>query len=142
MRMRARRSVATALCALPLAACEPTQLYTGARTVIGINAAVNLEQTSGSIVIGYDRTFAAVVPRSVPVPGEDGGDAMSALVCSDLQVQGVTIRHYSESIATGPAATSFAGHLRDQDRAGQARAALRDFFRCLREPQPGAGGQP
>ncbi|MBR0672026.1 hypothetical protein GXW76_12665 [Roseomonas soli] len=137
--MKAPRCAGAALGALLLAACEPTQLYTGARTVIGINAAVNLEQTSGSLVIGYDRSFAAVVPRSVEAPGQDGRDAMSALVCSDLQVQGITIRHYSESLATGQAATDFADQLRNQDRAGQARVALRDFFRCLREAPATAG---
>lgn len=140
MRLRRSRPAGVALGALLLAACEPTQLYTGARTVVGINAAVNLEQTSGSIVIGYDRTFAAVVPRSVARPGEEGRDAMSALVCSDMQVQGITIRHYSESIATGQAATNFAANLQEQDRAEQGRAALRDFFRCLRETGSDAGG--
>jgi hypothetical protein len=71
---------AIALLLVLLSACEPTQLYLANHTVIGINAKVNSEQGNGILVIGYDRTFATVIPRSVE-QRENGlvtRDAMSA----------------------------------------------------------------
>jgi hypothetical protein len=52
------RIVKRALALVLLAGCEPNQLYMASHTVVGINAAVNPEQTTGSLLIGYDRSFA------------------------------------------------------------------------------------
>ena len=139
--MQLKRLVVAAV-PLAVAACEPSQLIIGARTVIGVNAQVNPEQTTGSLVIGYDRNFAAIVPRSAdrppPLPDDappasGARDAMAALVCSDLKVQGITIRSYTESMATGDAAVRFARNL------GNDRAAIRDFFSCFRAVPAGDG---
>jgi hypothetical protein len=127
---------------LAVAACEPRTLVMGARTIIGINAQVNAEQTSGSLVVGYDRNFAAIVPRSAdlpppkegdPKPASDARDAMAAMVCSDLKVKGISIRSYTESIATGDAAVRFAQQLRNNT------ATTRDFFSCMRAVPSGDG---
>jgi len=137
-----RTLVAAGAVLLALPACEPRQLSLGARTVIGINAQFNPEQTTGSLLIGYDRTFAAIVPRSTtlaaaagdPAP-PPGRDAMAALVCSDLRVEGITIRRYTESMATGAAAQTFAANL------AQNPGATRSFFDCFSAPpQSGSGG--
>ena len=48
-----------------LTGCEANQLYLASHTVVGINAAVNPEQTNGWLIVGYDRSFATVIPRSV-----------------------------------------------------------------------------
>jgi hypothetical protein len=139
--MRLRR-LAVAAVPLALAACEPRQLTLGARTIVGINAQINPEQTTGSVVIGYDRTFAAIVPRSADPspaapgsapPANAGRDAMAALVCSDLKVEGITIRSYTDSMATGDAAVRFASNL------GNNRAAIGDLFSCFRA-RPTTGG--
>jgi hypothetical protein len=75
------------------------------------------------------------VPRSAdppptaqgdPPPAKDARDAMAALVCSDLKVEGISIRSYTESIATGDAAVRFAQPLRNNT------ATTRDFFSCMR----------
>ena len=58
---------------------------------------------------------------------------MAALVCSDLRVQDVTIRSYTESMATGDAAVRFAQKLRQND------AGYEDFFRCFRAVSAGGG---
>ena len=128
-----------------LSACEPAQLYLANHTVVGINAKVNPEQGNGILVIGYDRTFATVIPRSVEQQ-ENGlvtRDAMSALVCSNLVVDGITIRRYTESLATGQAATNFANNLGAQNNAAAA-AKIKNFFDCLqdqgRPPANPAGG--
>jgi hypothetical protein len=77
-------------CASLLMGCEATQLYLAYRTNVGINASVNPEMTEGSMMIGYRRNFATIVPKSVPIPADPvGRDAMSALVCSDLVVTGI-----------------------------------------------------
>ncbi|HMD65447.1 MAG TPA: hypothetical protein VKG22_02200 [Stellaceae bacterium] len=126
-----------------LSACEPAQLYLANHTVIGINAKVNPEQGNGILVIGYDRTFATVIPRSVE--HQENGlvtrDAMSALVCSNLVVDGITIRRYTESLATGKAAKMFADNLGGQNHA-VAAAKIKDFFDCFKQQTNPAGGNP
>jgi hypothetical protein len=132
-----------------LMGCEPTQLYLVNHTVVGISAAVNPEQTTGTLLLGYDRTFATVIPRSVDRTGAtQSRDAMSALVCSNLAVEGITIRKYTESLATGEAATKFAAKLSsDSKNEGDAKAEnLKDFFDCFKgrkeNPSPGPGTRP
>jgi hypothetical protein len=137
-------TLATAL--LLLAACEPNQLYLAARTVVGINAAVNPEQTTGSLVVGYDRSFATVIPRSVETEAGSAQtrDAMAALVCSNLAIDGITIRRYTESLATGEAAKTFARNLHSDPsgQPGAARASVKDFFDCFRDNAPQPASKP
>jgi len=75
--------------------------------VVGLNAAMNTEQTAGHLKIGYDRTFVTVVPKSVPLRG-GGREAMAALSCSDLEVTGIFITGFREYLATGKAAMNYA----------------------------------
>jgi hypothetical protein len=95
--------------------------------------------TEGSLIIGYRRNFATVVPKSVPISGDAAGrDAMSALVCSDLVVSGIWLQSYVESVATGEASQKFAKNLKGA--AGQAD----DFFSCYKktsEQKQGGGSQ-
>jgi hypothetical protein len=122
-----------------LTGCEANQLYLASHTVVGINAAVNPEQTNGWLIVGYDRSFATVIPRSVPAKAEDGTptrDAMSALACSNLSVKGITIKRFTESVATGEAAKIFAANLDVDPKAGGADAkarAMKDFFDCFKD---------
>lgn len=142
MRLRLRFRLALPLAGLAtlLAGCDANQLYLGSKTVVGVNAAVSPDQTKGWLVIGYDRTFATVIPRSADEIGEDGKpttdgrkDAMSALACSSLVVNGLTIKHFEESIATGRAAKTFARNLEKDP------APIKDFFKCFKD-KPAAGG--
>lgn len=122
-----------------LAGCEATQLYLAYHTNVGVNASVNPEMTEGSLVIGYRRNFATIVPKSVPTKDDPAGrDAMSALVCSDLVVTGIFLSSYVEYVAAGKASQIFAQHLKDG--AGQAD----DFFGCYKkttEQNPDGGSQ-
>ncbi|KAF0102578.1 MAG: hypothetical protein FD144_2308 [Rhodospirillaceae bacterium] len=123
-----------------LTGCEPNQLYMGSRTVVGINASINPEQSTGSLIVGYDRNFAAVIPRSAEykrmqdagvdqqrsaAPGQKR-DAMAAIACSEMAVYGVTIRKFTESIATGQAAEAFA------DALNKDPGKIKDFFVCFK----------
>lgn len=134
MRMMANCTKWSPVILLLLAACgEPRNLYMGAHTVVGINAAIDTQQTTGHIILGYRRDFAAVVPRSVPVDGVGTGrDAMSTLVCSELGVEGITIRRYTESLATGAAAQNFANAVRNTDVQA---TAIRNFFECFQKQE-------
>lgn len=123
----------SSLALLVLTGCsEPRQLYMGSHTAIGINAAVNPEQNTGRVMIGYDRVFAAIVPRSAPGTNAGEREAMSALVCSELGVEGVTIRRFTEAMATGRAATEFAARLRKEHDS-----QVRDLFECFRNERGG-----
>jgi hypothetical protein len=102
-----RAAIGIVLLAGPfLAACEPKQLYIAHNTVIGVDAAVNADRTAGQLMIGYDRQFVALVPKSVPEQGagSESREAMAALVCSKLEVDGIFLTEYSERLATGDAA--------------------------------------
>ena len=118
-----------------LPGCEANQLYLAHRTVVGINAGVNPEQTDGTLLIGYDRAFATIIPRSVPSDPAKGSsnDAMSALVCSELAVEGITVRRYTESVATGQAAINFAKALAAKNTPTTEAAKVKDFFDCFKE---------
>lgn len=136
-----------------LTGCEANQLYIGSQTVIGINAAVNRDLTSGWVVVGYDRSFATVIPRSVPIQDKDDPtpgqkrDAMTVLGCSNLAVNGVTIKRFTESIATGKAAETFARKLGEPDTGNTAATknaadakTVKDFFDCFKENNAKDGG--
>lgn len=103
---------------LVLAACEPTNLYVAHDTVVGVNAAVNTERTKGRLVIGYDRNFVTLVPKSVPdING--GHEAMAALSCSELKVDGIFLSKFIEYLTTGQAALAFAEKIGESGDAGE-----------------------
>jgi hypothetical protein len=106
--------------ALTLVGCEPTQLYIAHNTVVGLDASVNAERTSGRLLVGYDRQFIALAPKAVRPSRRDGDeevhpsarDAMSALSCTDVEVKGIFLTRYSERLATGLAARDAADELK------------------------------
>ena len=67
---------------------------------------MNLEQyterAKGRLVIGYDRNFVTLVPKSVP-DGKGGREAMAVLSCSELKVDGIFLSKFIEYLATGKA---------------------------------------
>ena len=146
---RARRLCSfSRLAILPLlCACDATNLYVGHRTIVGMNAAVNNDQTTGHLIIGYDRKFGAVVPVSVPVAKPDGTisdahDAMSVLSCSELNIDGIFLSGFKEYLATGQAARNFVTALKEAKQSGNANrvVAFKEIFDCYQDkPVAGSG---
>ena len=134
MQLSVPLALLSACAATVLAACEPNQLYIASHTVIGVNAAVNPEMTEGAIFVGYDRSFATVVPRSVKTQDDKKKEAMSTMACSTLAVNGITVRKFTESLATGDAAKTFAEKL-----GGDDPRRVKDFFECFKEKKPKPG---
>jgi uncharacterized membrane protein len=129
----AQRLVVSAGLALALTACEPANLYVAHSTVVGLNAAAALDRSSGHLIVGYDRHFGAIVPKSVPV--EEGMEAMSVLSCSDLKVDGIFLAGFTEYLATGKAATGFARIVASDDDPVQT-TAMDQMFDCYVAPIP------
>ncbi len=139
-------SLGATLLVLLSAGCEDwgNQLYIANTTKLGINASLNTTRQAGSIGLGYDRYFVTWVPRSVDrsdaSPDADPAvgatrDVMSVLACSRLEVDGLNIKEFDETLATGEAARIFAAALKDEHSS-----AITDYFRCFQAPQnPGAG---
>ncbi len=127
------RLAGSVLLAAGLAACDPTNLYVAHTTVLGVNGAMNADQTSGHLIIGYDRKFAAIVPTSVPT--EYGTEAMSVLSCSDLKVDGIFLAGFTEYLATGRAAEGFAKAVAETTDPTQ-RNAMDQMFDCYLVPIP------
>ncbi|NJO35067.1 MAG: hypothetical protein HC869_20100 [Rhodospirillales bacterium] len=119
--------------ALILSACEPVNLYVAHSTVVGLNAAGSADRGSGHLIIGYDRHFGAIVPKSVPV--EEGEEAMSVLSCSDLKVDGIFLAGFTEYLATGRAATGFAKVVASDTDPAQT-TAMDQMFDCYVAPIP------
>jgi hypothetical protein len=119
-----------------LTACEPTNLYVGSNTVVGVNGSMNTQQTAGHLIVGYDRRFAAIVPKSVPMADSEGEEAMAVLSCSELRVEGIFLTGFTEYLATGQAAKTFAENVAKKDANGQrplndrSSAAMTHFFSC------------
>ena len=118
-----------------LTACEPTNLYVGSNTVVGVNGSMNTQQTAGHLIVGYDRRFAAIVPKSVPMEGSEGEEAMAVLSCSELRVEGIFLTGFTEYLATGQAAKKFAENVAAKDANNQplhdrSSAAMTHFFSC------------
>jgi hypothetical protein len=133
MQLSVPLALLSACAAALLAGCEPNQLYIASHTVVGVNAAVNPNMTEGAILVGYDRSFATVVPRSVKtVDGKQ--ETMSTMACSSLFVNGISVRKFTESLATGEAARTFAKHLGDNDTR-----TVKDFFECFKDKKPANG---
>jgi hypothetical protein len=140
--------------AMGLAACSPTNLYVASNTVIGVNGAMNADQTSGHLIVGYDRRFAAIVPKSVQVLNDDGSvntnvdkdarEAMGVLSCSELKVEGIFLTGFTEYLATGEAARRFAKKVADEAANKGTSADMTKFFNCLipRAPNDPPPAQP
>ena len=110
-----------------LAGCEATNLHVVHHTVVGVNAAVSSDQTAGHVIVGYDRNFNTIIPKSVKDSHGNGNEAMSALSCSEVEVDGIFLTKFQESLATGTAAIQFAQALKNnKDKLG--------IFDCLDDP--------
>lgn len=131
--MIARVSAAVLFAAI-LGGCEPTNLYVAHSTVLGVNGAMNADQSSGHLIVGYDRKFAAIVPKSVPTV--DGKEAMSVLSCSDVKVDGIFLAAFTEYLATGRAAQGFAKKVVDPAADAAQRQAINQMFDCYTTPIP------
>jgi hypothetical protein len=100
-----------------LCGCQPAQTYVVSSTVLGLHAAVNTSANSGKLQFGYDRAFATIIPRSVPVSdtGQPGGkkEVMSVLGCSDVKVDGIVLSQFQEVLSTGEAAKTYADAMKN-----------------------------
>lgn len=119
-----------ALIVLAVSGCEPTQLYIAHNTVVGLDVAVNTERSAGHLMFGYDRRFVALAPKSVKPLAHDGDEqqsseareVMSALSCTEVEVDGIFLTKYSERLATGLAARDAANTIKDPQASS--------LFRC------------
>lgn len=96
--------------------CEPTNLYVAHDVVVGVNAQVSPDRQEGRLIIGYDRDFVTIIPKSVQVDGGSDRDVMSLLGCTELTVGGIFLSSYTDSLATGEAAKLFAMKVGEDDR--------------------------
>ena len=136
-----------------LTACTPTNLYVASNTIVGVNGAMNADQTSGHLIVGYDRRFAAIVPKSAPILDDEGKvatdvepdahEAMSVLSCSELQVDGIFLTGFTEYLATGEAARRFAEKVASEPTLAN-NAAMGKIFDCYipKERKTASSGEP
>lgn len=111
-----------------LASCDAQRLYVAHDTVLGINANVSPNRQRGRLIVGYDRDFTTVIPKSVPRTDAPGHDAMASLGCTNLEVEGPVLRKYRDLVVTGDAAIALGRQLRTGD-----------FFECKAETVVGGG---
>jgi hypothetical protein len=109
-----------------VAGCQDSSvLYVASHSVVGVNAAVNTAQTSGHLMIGYDRIFVTNPPKSVTIANKPGErESMAVLSCSEVIVTGIFLTSFREHLATGQAATDFAGKIKSDPNNSN------EFFKC------------
>lgn len=125
-----------------LSACEANNLYVAHETVVGLNAQVSQDRQQGRLVLGYDRDFITLVPKSVDRGANQ--DVMALLSCSELEVSGIFLTRYVDVLASGEAAKIFAGELTDGQTFFDCHrlAPTRTAPQVLQQPQTGDGGEP
>ncbi|WP_306113976.1 MULTISPECIES: hypothetical protein [unclassified Roseovarius] len=89
-----------------LPGCDTRNLYVAHDTVLGINAVVNQGRQKGQLVVGYDRDFATVIPKSVDPTSTGEKDAMALVNCTELEIDGIYLNAYSDVMITGDAAVA------------------------------------
>jgi hypothetical protein len=140
-----------------LAACgEPTQLYIAHNTVVGVDVAVDTNRQAGRLVVGYDRQFVALAPKSVPPDPEkpdpdcvgepDCREAMAVLSCNEVEVDGIFLTRFKDRLATGTAAkkaaTKIVEHVQtvaqgDVTKYAEIAAGLFDCWRPIETDEDG-----
>ena len=108
--------------AFALCGCEASNLYVAHDAVVGVSAQVSADRQQGRLIIGYDRDFITIIPKSVD-NADAKRDAMALLGCTRLKVGGIFLSEYTDVIASGEAAKRFAQKVNDDDA----------FFDCLRQ---------
>lgn len=111
---KSKKLVLVTIASLLLSACGAKNLYIASRTIIGLNAEMDKEQATGHMKLGYDRDFLVVAPKSVPIEGEKY-DAMSVYSCSDMEVTGIYLTKFNETLVTGEAAQNIGKTLSKED---------------------------
>lgn len=132
------RSLAFGVITLLAAGCASENVFIAHRTVVGVNAAVDSNQASGHLLVGYDRRFFTVSPTVVGDSARpDEMEAMTVLSCSEVEVTGITLTKFNEQIATGRAARELA--LAIEANKG-SDAAAKVIFDCWKTKEGGGGG--
>jgi len=108
------------LLAIPilLTGCQATHLLYAHETTLGVDVGVSPDETSGQLVIGYDRDTFALVPRK---DNDVDSDAMALASVSCIDVEGLNQFRFNQFIATGSAAIKIA---KDDKAMDQIRKAL------------------
>ncbi|MCB1342876.1 MAG: hypothetical protein KDK24_17770 [Pseudooceanicola sp.] len=87
-----------------LPACDARNLYIAHQTVLGINASVDQGRQQGQLVIGYDRDFATVIPKTVDAGPNGEKNVMALFNCTALEIDGIHLNRYSDVTVTGDVA--------------------------------------
>ena len=89
-------------------------------TSLGVDVSVRPDETSGRLMVGYDRDTYALIPRRKSSNNkEDDAMALTSVSCIDLD--GISEFHYNQFIATGNSAVMIA---KDSTAIKQIRNAL------------------
>lgn len=99
-----------------VAGCAPQNLYVAHDVVVGVNAQLSADRQQGRLLVGYDRDFITIIPKSVEVEGEEGREVMSLLGCTELSVDGIFISSFTDTLASGEVAKKFAASLATDTR--------------------------
>lgn len=127
------RNVLLTFALVTLSGCATNNLYVAHDTVIGLNAKLSDTRQQGSLVIGYDRDYVTMIPKSVTVVDDNGvvkKDAMASIGCNRVQVQGAQLVEYRDFVITGDAAIALA-----KDLSGDTKV-----FDCTVTDGAGRGG--
>ncbi|MBX3489308.1 hypothetical protein [Parvibaculum sp.] len=114
--------VAACAGAIALSGCTDS-VYYYARTTVGIDVSSSTAEQNADVTVGFKRRFVSLVPPGPRSSDGAGNDALSVLSCTRLTKEAFFEFNIDEAMATGDAATNWAG-----DEAVTGSAAFRDCF--------------
>lgn len=117
--MRALSSLLLCFSALGGCAMPGHQVYVASDTSLGVLGSMNSAQTAGKLIVGYDRAFVSLVPKT-----ESGSDVVSVYNCTNLEIRGLRIAHFYERVATGKAAQAVVAAL-DREQESDSACAMK-----------------
>lgn len=96
-----------------ISGCEATHFFITHNTVVGVDAAVSSDFARGHLMVGYDRSTLAIVPKTVEGSGQSNEkELMTTLSCSHLEVHGLFLTQFTQYVVAGEAAKNYAENVK------------------------------
>ncbi len=87
--------------------CQATHILYSHETNLGVDFGISPDETSGELIIGYDRDTYALIPKK---ENNSSQEAMGLASVSCVDIEGLNKFHFNQFIATGKTANEISKH--------------------------------
>ncbi len=103
---------------ISLIGCQATHILYAHETNLGVDFGISPDETSGELIIGYDRDTYALIPKK---NNSSSQEAMGLASVSCVDIEGLNKFHFNQFIATGKTANEIS---KDQQAMKQIQGAI------------------